>query len=139
MALSIFDDKANPPTDVDLANALGDAAGAWHALRQAISTRFAPVSATWGYSSKTTGWGLRLKVPTRTILYMTPRDGHFLASFALGERAAAAALEANLTAGILAAIDHAPRYAEGRGVRLEVREAADVGDIVHLAEIKMAH
>lgn len=139
MALSIFADKTNPPTDDDLASALGAAAGAWHALREAIGARFAPVSATWGYSSKTTGWGLRLKVPTRTILYMTPRGGHFLASFALGEHAVAAALEANLSAGILAAIDHAPRYAEGRGVRLEVREAADVGDIVRLAEIKMAH
>jgi hypothetical protein len=139
VALSALADKTHPPTDDDLANALGPAAGAWHALHQAIAKGFAPVSATWGYSSKTTGWGLRLQVPTRTILYMTPRDGHFLASFALGERAAAAALEANLGAGILTAIEDAPRYAEGRGVRLEVRVAADVGDVVRLAEIKMAH
>jgi hypothetical protein len=139
VALSIFADKAHPPTDDDLATALGAAAEAWRFLCRDISVRFAPVTTAWGYGSKTTGWGLRLQVPARTIMYMTPRDGHFLASFALGERAVAAALEANLSPAIIAAIDDAPRYAEGRGVRLQVRVPADIGDIVRLAEIKMAH
>jgi hypothetical protein len=39
---------------------------------------------------------------------------------------------------VLEAIDAAPRYAEGRGVRLPVRTAGDVREIVRLADIKMA-
>jgi Protein of unknown function (DUF3788) len=139
LALSIFTDKAHPPTDADLADSLGGAAGAWQSLLETVRTRFAPVTATWGCTSKSTGWGLRIQGPSRTILYMAPRDGYFLASFALGERAAAAALEENLAPQILSAIRDAPRYAEGRGVRIEVRALAEIADIVRLAEIKLAH
>lgn len=119
--------------------ALAATADLWNGLRHAIDARFAPVSATWGFSSKSTGWGLRLAGAKRTILYLTPRDGDFLASFALGERAVKAARESGLSPAVLDAIDAAPRYAEGRGVRLAVRTAGDVRDIMRLAEIKMAH
>ena len=139
MALSVFADRAHQPDDEELASALAATAGLWNELRHAIGARFAPVSATWGFSSKSTGWGLRLADATRTILYLTPRDGDFLASFALGERAVKAARESGLSPAVLDAIDAAPRYAEGRGVRLAVRTAGDVREVMRLAEIKMAH
>ena len=70
---------------------------------------------------------------------MTPRKGCFLASFALGDKAALAARTGGLPAAVLKIIEEAPRYAEGRGVRLEVRTARDVRDEVMLAAIKMAN
>jgi hypothetical protein len=70
---------------------------------------------------------------------MTPCKGYFLASFALGEKAAKAAHESDLPADVLAVIDGAKKYAEGRGVRLEVRSAKDVSHIVTIAAIKMAN
>jgi hypothetical protein len=139
MALSVFEDRAHQPDDEELVGALGATADLWNELRHAIGARFAPVSATWGFSSKSTGWGLRLAGAKRTILYLTPRDGDFLASFALGERAVKATRESGLSPAVLDAIDAAPRYAEGRGVRLAVRTAGDVREIMRLAEIKMAH
>jgi hypothetical protein len=36
------------------------------------------------------------------------------------------------------AIDNSPTYAEGRGVRLEIRTRVDVRSVCRLAEIKMA-
>lgn len=35
-------------------------------------------------------------------------------------------------------VHHAPRYAEGQGVRLEVRNQKDLADVQALASIKMA-
>jgi hypothetical protein len=139
MALSVFDNRAHQPSDEELAGALGAAARPWEELLLAVSTRFAPVTANWGCSSGRTGWGLRLAGAKRTILYMTPQEGCFLASFALGERAVSAARESGLSAALLDAIDAAPRYAEGRGVRLTIRSADDVREVVRLAEIKMAN
>ena len=97
-----------------------------------------PPRQEWGFSSKSTGWGLRLKTEKRTVLYMTPCKGYFLASFALGEKAVKAAHESDLPASVLAVIDSARKYTEGRGVRLEVRTAEDVCNIEKLAVIKMA-
>jgi len=83
--------------------------------------------------------GLRLKREKRTICYMTPCEGYFIASFALGEKAVKAAHETDLPVSVLEVIDVAKKYAEGRGVRLEVRSAEDVGNVEKLAAVKMAN
>jgi hypothetical protein len=139
MALSAFDDKTRPPHADELAAVLGKKYGLWADLQSRISTRFAPLSIEWGYASKSTGWGLRLKREKRTVLYMTPCQGYFLTSFALGEKAVKAAHESKLSAEVLEAIDNAPRYAEGRGVRFEVRSVNDVRNMEKVAIIKMAN
>jgi hypothetical protein len=139
MALSAFADKAHPPRDDEVAGVLAGAAPLWNDLRARIAGRFAPLSANWGFSGAKYGWGLRLVQGKRTVLHMTPRDGHFLASCALGEKAARAAHAEGLPAPMLALLDAAPRYAEGRGVRIEVRIARDVADVERLAVVKMAN
>jgi hypothetical protein len=137
MALSAFDDKSKQPQEEDLKITLGSAYPHWSDLKKLIVTTYAPVSVEWGFASKSTGWGLRLKRDNRAILYMTPCKGYFLASFALGEKAVKAAHESDLPASVLAVIDGAKKYAEGRGVRLEVRSTEDVRTIEKLAVIKM--
>ncbi len=137
MALSAFDDKSRPPGDADLKETLGKTAVHWNELKSRIASRFAPVSEHWGFSSKATGWGLRVKRRDRTVLYMTPCEGYFLASFALGEKAVKAAHGSDLPASVLQVIDSARKYAEGRGVRIAVKSAADVRNIEKIAAIKM--
>jgi hypothetical protein len=138
MALSAFDDKSRPPREAELAATLGKVHAHWNELRRLIAVRFAPLTEDWGFSSASTGWGLRLKQEKRTVLYMTPCAGHFLASFALGEKAVKAAHEGSLPASVLEVIDSARKYAEGRGVRLVVKSARDVRNVEKLAAIKMA-
>jgi len=72
-----------------------------------------PVTEEWGFTSKKTGWGLRLKREERAILYMTPCEDHFLASFALGEKAVEAAHESDLPASAIEIIDNAPSMLKG--------------------------
>ena len=138
MALSVFADKVRPPDDADLATALGGSFVFWTELKGLIASRFTPVTFEWGFTSKTTGWGMRLKQNKRTILYMTPCDGYFLASLALGEKAVKAAHSSNLPSSVLKVIDSSRKYAEGTGVRLEIRNAKDVRNAEALAVIKMS-
>jgi hypothetical protein len=136
--LSVFDDKSKPPRNDDLAVTLGSIFVFWNELKRLIASRFAPPSIEWGFASKKTGWGLRLKREKRTILY-DPCRGYFMASFALGEKAVKVAHESDLPVSVLEVIDNAKKYAEGRGVRLEVRSAEDVRNVEKLAVIKMAN
>jgi hypothetical protein len=69
---------------------------------------------------------------------MTPQEGHFLASFALGEKAVTAAHQSTLPGSVIETLDTAKRYAEGRAVRLEVRNTDDVRNVAALALIKAA-
>jgi hypothetical protein len=139
VALSAFDDRSKQPQEADLAATLGEALAHWNELQKLIADEFAPVTIEWGFTNQSTGWGLRLKTKKRTIVYMTPCQGYFLASFALGEKAVQAAHDSKLPDQILKVIDSAKKYAEGRGVRVEVRTAKDVRNISKLANIKMAN
>lgn len=80
-----------------------------------------------------------MKQKKRIIVYVTPCRAFFLASFALGEKACTVARTAGVSAAILALIDAAPKYAEGRGIRIPVRTKRDLEDVEKLAAIKINH
>jgi hypothetical protein len=64
--------------------------------------------------------------------------GHFRVSLTFGEKAVRAVQQSNLPGSVLTPINDAPKYPEGRGVRMEVRRAEDARIVVKLAGIKMA-
>ncbi|MBK9305378.1 MAG: DUF3788 family protein [bacterium] len=72
------------------------------------------------------------------MLYMTPQAGAFQLGLVLGEKAAQAAHEMDLPDSVLPLIDAAPRYAEGRGIRLPVVTGDDLAAVRALAALKMA-
>lgn len=131
-----FPDAASPPTAKALAAMLGRTSRLWTQLNDDLQAAYGPLIEEWNFG-KVFGWSFRLKERKRAVVYLAPRRGHFIASFALGEKACAAAKQAGLPASILSIIDDAPRYAEGRGVRIPVRTARDLAGVVTLAALKM--
>jgi hypothetical protein len=104
-----------------------------------LASQYVPLSETWKFGGQQWGWTLQLKHRKRTVLYLTPCRGHFIAGFAFGEKAVKAAHRSGLPSSILTVIDGARTYAEGRAVRLEVRRKDDVAVVEKLAAAKMAH
>src|SRR5512140_1203799 len=105
-------EKDKTPVDGDLA-VLGAGLFCWRQAVKAISDEFAPTAAEWVFSGKKCGWSLRLKQGKRAIVYLTPLEGCFRASFALGEKAVAAAQSAGLPQTVLDVIAASPKYPEG--------------------------
>jgi len=139
MALSFFADAKHMPSETDLASALGRAHGAWEEVRTALGADLDGITAEWAYAGKSFGWSLRLKRKKRVIVYLIPGEKRFLVGVVLGERAVRAAPEANLSPQLLDLIARAPRYAEGRGLRVEVRTKKAAAEIRKLAALKAAH
>jgi hypothetical protein len=139
MALSAFADKSNPPGPSELRVTLGRSSSLWDQLKDHLSSDYQPLTEKWGFAGAKWGWSLQLKQKKRTVLYMTPCKKHFLAGFALGEKAVKAAQASGLSDSVLATIDSAPKYAEGRGVRIEVRTKKDLENVKVLAAVKMAN
>ena len=75
----------------------------------------------------------------KALIYLTPPQGLFYAGFALGGKAVAAARESDLPPEVLELIDSSQKYAEGRAVRLEVRDRRDLQSALEIARLKMAH
>jgi len=139
MALSVFDDKAKEPTEANVAEVLGDASHLWTDLKALMAPQFDPLAKEWVFPGKKWGWSLRIKHKKRAVLYMTPSIGFFYVGFALGEKAVAAAHKSDLPPSLLEIINNSQKYAEGRGVRLEVRSPEDLDNIASIAVIKMAN
>lgn len=133
MTMSALDEKARHPTEDQLRAVLGRSYGSWIKLLALIAERINPATEVWKFS---TGWSLRVLHKDRVIVYLIPQQNQFLASFALGEKAVAAARAARLSAAVLRIIDDAPRYAEGRGVRIPVRGSRQLTTLARLAQIK---
>ena len=139
MALSIFEDKSRPPTEDDLAEALGECKPFWDELYAASNQDFGPLKSEWKFYGKNSGWTLLLKNNKRTILYLYPQHGAFITLFVFGEKAVDAARQAMLPAGIMTLIDDAKPYMEGRSFQVKVGTSDDLAVIHKLAAIKMAH
>ena len=137
MALSAFDDKSRVPSDGDVAEVLGSTARWWDDLRGSIGERHGPVEEAWKHYGKAGGWTLTLRGGKRTLLYLVPLRGSFLAGVVLGKKAVEAARASALPSEILRRIEEAREYVEGRPVRVEVKRKADLGPVKALVRIKV--
>jgi hypothetical protein len=138
MLANAFLEKTTKPTDAELAEALGRPAKAlWDKLVAELAEEHDVTIPDWHSYSRKAGWTLRLKRKDRAIVYLTPSRGCFMASFALGEKAAKAARESGVPPAVVKIIDEARRYAEGRAVRIEVRGPRDVASVVKVAVAKL--
>jgi hypothetical protein len=70
---------------------------------------------------------------------MTPCHKYFLAYFAFGEKAYRAVTTASPSAGVMTLLRSAPKYPEGRGIRVTVRTGRDLDDVLRLAAIKASN
>ena len=111
----------------------------WVSVKDELCREFAPLDEEWAFAGAKFGWSLRLRRGKCVIVYLTPCTEHFLASFVLGEKACAAARAEGLPQVILKLIAGAPKYAEGRGVRIQARTAKEANDIRKLVAIKLAN
>ncbi len=130
--------QLKPPTDAELAVALGDAKSLWDQLVSGLAAEHGLKTEWKSYSIKM-GWGMRLKRKERNIVHFSPRRGGFQAALIFGEKAMAAVRAAKWPLRIRKILDEAPRYPEGTGVRLEIKSARDIQVVAKLAEIKLAH
>lgn len=132
---SVFSDPKVRPDAAGLAAALGASAPLWETLREAL----APVTEEWKCYGGKTGWQLKLLRGKRNLLFFTPLRGRFRLGFVFGDAAVAAVTESDLPPALKSELASARKYAEGRGIRLEVAGPDEAAWALTLARIKLAH
>ena len=125
------------PTEGALALALEATLPLWKRLVADLKHDLKLDVAEWHSSSVKHGWSLRLQLKKRNIVYLGPRQGWFVAAFALGDRAVAVARQTSLPKEVVQNINTSKRYAEGTAVRIDIRESANVDTVKTLAKIKI--
>jgi len=135
-----FMGKTDTPTDAEVASVLGSKMKLWMGLIEWMSEKLVVPEQEWkGVVVKKYGWSLRLKKKGRNIVYLSPGKDCFMASFVLSDKALKEAKEAHLSKTVQDALEAAPRYPEGNGLRLLVQRESDLGAIRKIAAIKIAN
>jgi len=132
-----FAGKLEKPSNAELAEQLSAAQTLWDELLAGLRADGRTLTPEWNSYSPKAGWSLRLKHRDRVIVYLSPRRGGFIASFALGDRAVAAARNSGLPPHVIRTINEAKRYAEGTAVRIDVKGPKDVLVVQKLAAVKL--
>lgn len=137
MAVSIFDSKLRIPNEYDVTEALGYSKRFWDELREYFARTYTPTTEEWKSYGEKSGWTLILKYEGRTIQYLYPSKGYFLALFVFGEQTVTAAEKSDLPQYVVNKIRDARPYVEGRSFNIEVRVAGDLEVVKKLIDIKI--
>lgn len=136
--ISVFTDKQQKPDENQLKLALGPSYLMWKQIHDMALEKYPDGAMEWNYPGKKYGWSYRIKDKKRAILYFLPRDHYFEIAFVFGEKALKTILDSDINDKIKTDLKNARKYAEGRGVRIEVSKDS-IADIGKLIDIKLRH
>ena len=134
---SIFMEKAAMPNDQNLKDKLGSTFSIWNEIKSYLNISLPSPAEEWNFPGKKYGWSFRMKSKKRNIIYFIPLDGFFKVAFVFGPRAYEKVLESNINESIKHELTEARVYAEGRGVRIDVKHEEIINDIKSLIQIKL--
>ncbi|MDR1223396.1 MAG: DUF3788 domain-containing protein [Tannerella sp.] len=133
---SVFTDKESVPDDESLKVSLGTTYEFWQTFVDYVPSVYPKSVEEWSFS-KSGGWSFRIKDSRRAIIYLLPRDGFFKAAFVFGQKAADEVFKSEVAIAIKTELESAKAYAEGRGIRIEVKDGKIINDIKNLINIKL--
>ncbi len=125
--------NAEPPSPAQIRRSLGAAFAAWEALLDPSLGR----TMEWKRYSKNAPWALRVNEGKKTVFWVRPTKGELHVTLIVGEKKVQTGLAGRLPGRLKDDLRKAPKYPEGRAVRLRMRTAARVADVERLVSLKL--
>ena len=137
MSVSVFEDKAIMLDNKMLAKALGKSNRLWQDIKKHLKAEYGELIEEWKFYGQKSGWILKMLRKKRNLFFFVPIKDSFQVSFIFGDKAVAAVEKSDLPKKLITELKDARKYAEGRGLRIDVKSSADVENIKKLVEIKV--
>lgn len=137
MSTSIYTEKFIEPNEKMLRYDLGTCEKYFDSICNHVKKDFGELAFEWKFYSKKSGWILKMLNKARNILFIIPNTKSFTVVFIFGGKATEYILSSDLPEHIKQELFQAKNYAEGKTIRLNVKNKADVDHILSLINIKM--
>ena len=137
MSKSVFIDKSNQPDNQMLSEALGETFQVWEEIKRHLKSDYGELIHEWKFYGKNYGWQLKTLRKKRNLFFIIPCAGYFNQIFVFGEKAVAAIEQSDLPDDIKETLKNTKKYAEGRGLSIEVDSFEKIENIKKLIEIKI--
>lgn len=138
MDKSIFADKNIMPANDELKKALTETFHLWTSVINYVHQKVENTQDEWNYPGEKYGWSFRVKDKKRAIIYLLPREGFFKVAFVFGQKATDLIMQSQVAGSIKIELANARAYAEGRGIRIDVKNEDILEDIRELIDIKLS-
>ena len=132
-------DRKVLPKGTDLIVSLADTYSIWKNTEEYVHLKYPSAMGEWSYSGDRYGWSFRIKDKKRTIIYLLPRVSFFKVALVFGQKATNAILASGISDMIKSELVAARVYAEGRGIRINIRDESVLEDIMKLIDFKIAY
>jgi hypothetical protein len=135
--MGVLLDKTKQPDDAVLKSLFGASFKLWEEIKTSISKEFSPVTEEWKYYGAKSGWTMKLLFKKRNLFFLIPDEDFFIIGFVFGDKAVAEVEKSDLPASLIKELVSAKKYAEGRGLRIEIRKKEEVNNVLKLVKIKI--
>lgn len=130
-------DREHIPTREHLEMLMGEAFTLREELYAYLSESVGTVEVEWKFYSKKSGWTSKTLLGNRNLFFLSPMEGTFMVTFIFGDRAAEAVLKGAFPDHVKQSVESARKYAEGRGISLEIQNRDDLKIVRNLIDIKI--
>lgn len=137
MSASIFTDKSKQPDKKMLLEALGSTYQIWEEINTHLKSVYGELNREWKFYGKNYGWQLKTLQKKRNLFFFIPHDNYFTLVFVFGDKAVSVIQQSNIPDDIKETLRKAKKYAEGRGLSLDITSPEKIEIIKKLIVIKI--
>lgn len=137
--ISIFIDKTLTPTTKELKKGLGETFSLWQAIEDFTKKNYVGANGEWKFSGEKFGWSYRINDKKRVLVYLLPREKFFKVGFVFGEKVLEKIYKSDISAAIKTELKEAKKNAEGKGIRIPVKDESNYKDIEKLILFKITN
>ena len=132
-----FNDKNKKPDNKILDDKIGNNFKYWEEIKKHVKEKYDNISEEWKFYGKNYGWQLKTFLKKRNLFFLIPLDNYFKIVFVFGNKAVEEIEKSKISSELIGNVVNAKKYAEGRGLLIEVKSKKYIADIKKLIEIKI--
>ena len=137
MSEKVFMVKEEMPTEEMISEKLSAVYFQLESIRQHLLDTLGETREEWKFYGKKSGWVLKTFRKKRNLFFIGIYEGYFRITFVFGEKAFKVIMDSDLSAELKSELEGARKYAEGRGLGINVDGPAYMEDIKKLIRIKI--
>jgi hypothetical protein len=136
MPASIYTEKLVEPDDKMLIYDLAETKIHFDKIAEFIESEYGAFRPEWKFYNQKSGWILKMFSKNRNVLFIVPCNKYFCVAFTFGDKASDLIFNSKLPDSIKKELFEAKKYAEGRTIRIDVRNKTDLDNILEMIRIK---
>lgn len=137
MVENLFLDREQKATDEMLSDFLGKSFLHWIELKELLHAEHADIREEWKYYGKKYGWSMKMLLKKKNLFFFVPQNNFFIIGYIFGDKAVAQIQKSKLPQKIINELVEARKYAEGRGIRIQVKSKKDINNVLELVKSKI--